>query len=80
MFASKNACTAKQCNKYWKRSANLTKHLHWLTDQELALLSASQSKGTAKDAADTLEVEKLEALVGLAHPAPSSWETCTRTL
>ena len=38
-----------------------TEQLHGVTDQELALLIASQRKGNAKDAGDILKVEDLEA-------------------
>ena len=76
------AGTTKQ-NKCCKRSANLTRQLHGLTDQELALLIVSQLKGTAKDLVDILEVEDLEGSAGhqmVWQILDQDRKTCTRTL
>ena len=47
------------------RSVNLTKHVHGFPDQELAILIASELKGSANESVEVLEVEVLATLEGL---------------
>ena len=62
--AQSSAGTTKQC-KHWELSGSLAVQLRGLTDQELALLIASQFKGTVKDSVYIMEVEDLEGSCGL---------------
>ena len=49
----------------WNRSVNLTKHVHGFPDQELAILIASEFKGSANESVEILELEVLSTLEGL---------------
>ena len=49
----------------WNRSVNLTKHVHGFPDQELAILIASEFKGSVNESVEVLELEVLATLEGL---------------
>ena len=52
--------TSAYAYRQWKKSVEVTKRLHSLSDQDLAMIMYTQLKGTAKKRVEILELQDLE--------------------